>query len=383
MIRSGLTTLLQEKAKLIKNRSIGLITNPTGVDEELRDNVSLFAADTRFDLAALFAPEHGFWGAAQDVLSISSFVDERTKTPVYSLYGENRKPTPEMLENIDALIFDIQDVGSRFYTFISTMKLAMESAAQHGVIFIVLDRPNPINGVAVEGNILNPKFSSFVGAHPLPVRHGLTIGELALLFKSELKLDLELKVVKMQGWCRDMWYDDTGLHWILPSPNMPTLTTATLYPGTCFIEGTNISEGRGTTKPFELLGAPWMDAHQLADELNSLRLPGIKFRPVSFTPTFSKYRDELCQGIQAHLLDREIFKPVETGLMVIQKAQQLYPENFGWKRSFDLLAGGDEIRRKLSGDQACRRWRGHQRVASRWRAELSAFKEKRREYLIY
>jgi len=377
MIKLGLSTLLQEKTHLIENRSIGLITNATGVDEGLRDNVSLLAADSRFNLTALFAPEHGLWGAVQDALPVSFAIDERTKVPVYSLYGENRKPTSEMLEDIDILIFDIQDVGSRFYTFISTMMLAMESATQCGVAFIVLDRPNPINGVAVEGNILDPKFASFVGKHPLPVRHGLTVGELALLLSAELKLDLELEVVRIQGFCRDMWYDDTGLHWVLPSPNMPTLTTATLYPGTCFIEGTNISEGRGTTKPFELLGAPWIDAHQFSAELNSLKLPGVKFRPASFTPTFSKYKGELCLGIQTHLLDRNLLKPVEVGLRIIQKAQELYPKHFQWRSSFDLLAGCDQIRKKMSAGIDVGE------LLNSWEAELSAFMEKRLEYLIY
>jgi len=369
--------LLQEKADLIKNRTIGLITNATGVDEELRDNVSLLAADGRFNLRAFFAPEHGFFGAAEDGLNVSFTVHERTKTPVYSLYGETRKPTSEMLKDIDVLIFDIQDVGARFYTFISTMMLAMESAQQYGVDFIVLDRPNPINGIAVEGNILNTKFSSFVGKHPLPVRHGLTIGELALLFKAELKLDLELQVVKMQGWRRDMWYDDTGLQWLLPSPNMPTLNTATLYPGTCFIEGTNISEGRGTTKPFELLGAPWIDAHQFADELNGLKLPGVKFRPAFFTPMFSKYKGEFCQGVQVHLLNRNVLKPVQVGLEIISMAWKLYPKDFQWRDYFDLLAGSDQTRQKLSAGIDV------EKLVNSWEAKLSVFMEKRQRYLIY
>ncbi len=377
MIKLGISMLLQDKTYLIKNRSIGLITNATGVDEGLRANASLLAADSRFKLTALFAPEHGLWGAVQDALPVSFAIDEQTKVPVYSLYGETKKPTSEMLEDIDVLIFDIQDVGSRFYTFISTMMLAMESAAQCGVAFIVLDRPNPINGVAVEGKVLDPTFSSFVGKHPLPVRYGLTVGELALLFSAELKLDLELEVVKMLGWRRDMWYDDTGLHWVLPSPNMPTPTTATLYPGTCFIEGTNISEGRGTTKPFELLGAPWIDAYQFAVELNRLKLPGVKFRPASFTPTFSKYKGEFCQGIQTHLLDRNLLKPVEVGLRIIQKAQELYPEDFHWRNSFDLLAGSDQIRKELSAGMDVGE------LVNSWEAELSAFMERRLEYLIY
>lgn len=377
MIKLGLSVLLQKKVNLIKNRSIGLITNATGVDEELRDNVSLLAADNRFNLRAFFAPEHGFFGAAEDGLSVSSTIDERTKIPVYSLYGETKKPTPEMLADIDVLIFDIQDVGVRFYTFISTMMLAMEAAEQCGIYFIVLDRPNPINGVAVEGNILNTKFSSFVGKHPLPVRHGLTIGELALLFKAELKLDLELAVVKMQGWRRDMWYDDTGLQWVLTSPNMPTLTTAMLYPGTCFIEGTNISEGRGTTKPFELLGAPWIDAHQFADELNGLKLPGVKFRPAFFTPAFSKYKGEFCQGIQVHLLDRNPLKPVQVGLEIISKARELYPKDFQWRSYFDLLAGSDGIRKNLSAGMDVGE------LVNSWESELSVFMEKRLKYLIY
>ena len=377
MIKLGLSALLQEKTHLIKGRAIGLITNATGVDEELQDNVSLFAADSRFNLTALFGPEHGLWGALQDALPVSFAIDARTKIPVYSLYGENRKPTSEMLEDIDVLIFDIQDVGARFYTFISTMILAMESAAQCGVAFIVLDRPNPINGIVVEGNVLDPKFSSFVGKYQLPVRHGLTVGELACLFKAELNLDLELEVVRMQGWRRDMWYDDTGLHWVLPSPNMPTLTTAALYPGMCFIEGTNISEGRGTTKPFELLGAPWIDAPQFASELNRVKLPGVKFRPAFFTPTFAKYKGELCPGVQAHLLDRNLLKPVETGLRIIQKTKVLYPTDFHWRSSFDRLAGSDQTRLKLSAGMDVTE------LVNSWETELSAFKEKRLRYLIY
>jgi len=234
MIKLGLSSLLQEKANLIQNRSIGIITNATGVDEGLRDNVSLLADFSRVNLRALFAPEHGFWGATKDGLPVSFTINERTKTPIYSLYGETTKPTDEMLGGIDALIFDIQDVGARFYTFISTMILAMEAAGECGVDFIVLDRPNPINGIAVEGNILNEKFASFVGKHPLPVRHGLTIGELALLFKDELKLDLNLEVVRMQGWRREMWYDDTGLQWVLPSPTHAHLDDGNVVSGDVF-----------------------------------------------------------------------------------------------------------------------------------------------------
>jgi len=291
---------------------VGLITNSTGVNEDLGYNISLFCEHPDIHLKAIFAPEHGLWAAVQDAVAVSSFDYDGVRIPVYSLYGETRKPTREMLEDIDVLIFDIQDVGARFYTFISTMAMAIESCAEYDVSFVVLDRPNPVGGLTMAGNILESEFRSFVGYLPVPIRHGMTAGELARFFVHQFQLSVRLDVVEMTGWRRDMWFDDTGLQWIMPSPNMPTLDTATMYPGTCLFEGTNISEGRGTTRPFELIGAPWIDASCLADKLNSLSLAGVKFRPAGFIPTFAKYRDQNCGGVQVHVLDREEFEPIRT-----------------------------------------------------------------------
>jgi uncharacterized protein YbbC (DUF1343 family) len=287
-----------------------------------------------------------------------------------------------MLVGLDVLVYDIQDVGARYYTFISTLLLAMKSAAEHGHDFIVLDRPNPIRGDCIEGNLLQPKFQSFVGVHPLPIRHGMTVGELARLFKAELDLDLRLEVVPMRGWTRSMWYDQTGLPWVPPSPNMPTLETATLYPGVCLIEGTNLSEGRGTTKPFEWIGAPWLKAEKWAETLNDLSIPGVRFRPIHFTPTFSKYANEGCHGVQIHIMDRETAKPTEIALHLISTALRDYPDRFEFRQSrgrsfFDLLAGTDTLRLALMGGES------PIKIVQGWQADVDAFANRRNPYLLY
>jgi uncharacterized protein YbbC (DUF1343 family) len=282
-----------------------------------------------------------------------------------------------MLDGIDVLIFDIQDVGVRFYTYISTMAMAMQACAENDIEFIVLDRPNPINGNILEGNVLDPDFSSFVGYLPILVRHGMTVSELAKLFNEHFHIGVKLNVVEMEGWKRDMWFDDTGLQWIMPSPNMPTLDTATVYPGTCFFEGTNLSEGRGTTKPFEIIGAPWIDAHNLADSLNNLFLNGVKFRPVYFIPTFSKHSDQRCGGVQVHVIDRDKFNPVKTALNMIKTIMRLYPNEFQFIRHFDLLMGTDKVRNDLS--------KGHSvdDVIQSWKDEISDFANVRSKYILY
>ena len=293
MTEVGLSVLFRERLGLIEGRSIGLITNQTGVDPQFRSNLTLFAEHPKVQLVALFSPEHGISGSAQAAIHVPSAVDRGRQIPVYSLYGATRQPTPERLAGIDVLVYDIQDVGSRFYTYISTLLRAMKAAASNSVDFIVFDRPNPIRGDRVEGNQLQPAFQSFVGEAAVTIRHGMTVGELAQFCKAELDFaSSQLEIVPMHGWRRGMWYDQTGLPWVPPSPNMPTVETATLYPGTCLIEGTNLSEGRGTTKPFEWIGAPWIDPERWADTLNNLDLPGTHFRPIHFTPTFSKYADQ-------------------------------------------------------------------------------------------
>jgi uncharacterized protein YbbC (DUF1343 family) len=287
-----------------------------------------------------------------------------------------------MLAEIDVLVYDIQDIGARFYTFISTLLLAMEAAAEHDVDFIVLDRPNPIRGDRLEGNLLQPGFKSFVGSHPIPIRHGMTVGELASLFKSELNLGLRLQIVPVSGWNRSMWYDQSGLLWVPPSPNMPTVDTAMLYPGTCLIEGTNLSEGRGTTKPFEWIGAPWIDAEAWAETLNSLEMPGVIFRPVHFTPAFSKYAGEQCHGVCIHIINRDVAKPIEIALYLITTLQRSYRDRFEFRQNrgrffFDLLAGTDQLRLALLGGQS------PTEIVQSWQSECRAFANRRAQHLLY
>ncbi len=382
MIDIGLTVLFRDMPHLVEDKRIGLITNQTGVDERLRSNVSLFAARSETRLAALFSPEHGIWGHHHDMLKVPSATDERRLIPIHSLYGETLRPTQEMLRGIDALVYDIQSVGVRYYTFITTMLYAMQAACEHGVEFIVLDRPNPIGGDRLEGTVLQPEFKSFVGAHPIPIRHGMTVGELALLFKAELGLELNLEVVPMRGWARRMWYDQTGLPWAPSSPSMPTLDTAILYPGTCLIEGTNLSEGRGTTKPFEWIGAPWIDADQWSEILNRSELPGVRFRPVHFEPSQSKYVNELCHGAAVHVLDRGLAMPLQVVLHLLATALEAYPNHFAFletdgRRFIDLLAGTDSLRLALTARRSpCE-------ILEGWRADLDDFAGRRRPFLIY
>ena len=286
-----------------------------------------------FRLAAFFGPQHGFLGQTQDnMVEWKSYEHPRLHIPVYSLYGEHREPTPEMLNELDVLVVDLQDIGSRYYTFIWTLYLCMRACERCRTAVVVFDRPNPINGVTTEGPTLNPNYKSFVGMHPLPIRHGRTIGELAQQFRDEAFPTCELSVLPVKNWDREMWFDQTGLPWVMPSPNMPTLDTATVYPGMCLLEGTNISEGRGTTRPFEIFGAPFIDAQKLCSELNALRVPGVFFRENYFQPTFHKFAGELCGGAQIHVTDRNAFHPFQTGLEIIRLMRNLYPDQFAWKQ---------------------------------------------------
>jgi len=380
----GVEVLSRRSFEIIKNKRVGLVTNQTGVTESLRHVADVLYESPETKLTALFGPEHGIRGDLQGGLAAESYTDGRTGLPVYSLYGRTKKPTMDMLSNVDVLLFDIQDVGTRYYTYIYTMSYAMEAAAEAGIPFVILDRPNPINGISVEGNILNPEFKSFVGRHPIPVRHGMTVGELAMLFNVEYGIEADLEVVRMQGWLRDMWFDETGLIWVQPSPNIPTLDTAIVYPGTCLLEGTNVSEGRGTTKPFELAGAPWIDSSKLSAELQSRELKGVLFRQAHFTPTFSKYRGERCSGVQVHVTERHDFKSFETGLHIVDAIRKLHPDRFEWTKPksgsryyFDTLAGNDKIRKQLC-DGACVR-----DIIDGFQEELSKLVEIRKNYLLY
>lgn len=286
-----------------------------------------------FHLRALFGPQHGFLGQTQDnMIEWQSYTHPRLGIPIYSLYGEHREPTPKMLQNLDVLLVDLQDIGARPYTFVWSLFLAMRACERTGVTVMVHERPNPLNGLTTEGPVLDPGYCSFVGLHPLPMRHGLTIGELAEKFRAEAFPQCRLRVLRMEGWEREMWFDETGLPWVLPSPNMPTPETATVYPGMCLLEGTNISEGRGTTRPFEIFGAPFINAAELGRELNGRALPGVYFRECYFQPTFHKFAGELCGGAQLHVLDRNAFQPFATGCAIIRVIRELSGERFVWKQ---------------------------------------------------
>jgi uncharacterized protein YbbC (DUF1343 family) len=390
-VRTGLDVIAAQGFAPWRGLRIGLVCNPTTVDRRLVHLVDLLAGRSDVKLARLFGPEHGVRGTAQDMVDVDGVArDARSGVPVVSLYGksfESLRPKPETLEGLDALVFDIQDVGSRYYTYIYTMMLCMEAAAKARLPFWLLDRPNPIGGVEVEGNLVEKGFESFVGLHPLPVRHGMTAGELAALFKAERGIDCELHVVALEGWRRAMLYDETGLPWVPPSPNMPTLDTALCYPGQCLLEGTNLSEGRGNTRPFEVFGAPFIEPHALAAKLAGLDLPGVTYRPLWFQPTFHKHAGQQCGGLMLHVTDRRAFRPFATGLAVVAAVRELWPEQFRWRTetyefvegilAFDLLCGTDRVRRDLE------RGAGLAEVRSSWAATEAAFSTGRKKYLRY
>lgn len=380
-VKLGLDVLLESGAEILKGKRVGLITNPTGVTSHLDSNIEAFLKETNFKLVALFGPEHGVRGDAQAGDVVKNAVDEKTDLAEYSLYGETRKPTPEMLQGIDSLVFDIQDVGARFYTYPYTLVYAMEAAAESGKEILVLDRPNPITGTKVEGNIPDPDFPFYGMSHSIPIQHGLTIGEMALMFNGNI--GCELTVIKMEGWSRDMWYDETGLKcWVMPSPNIPTLDTAVIYPGTCLLEGCNSSEGRGTTRPFELIGAPWIDPYGLAEELNGRHLPGVKFRPTYFTPVFEKHAGQRCGGVAIHVMERDELKAVTTGLHILDALRRMDPDKFSWRAfkdryTIDRLCGTDQVRKGLEVGLS------PDAIVASWDEPLSDFLIKREGYLLY
>jgi uncharacterized protein YbbC (DUF1343 family) len=319
----------------LRGLRIGALLHPASITSKLEHSLEALKRQngTLFRLERLFGPQHGFRGETQDnMVEWSSYLHPQLRIPVHSLYGEYREPTAEMLSGLDALLIDLQDIGARYYTFIWTMFSCMRACDRNGVRIIVLERPNPINGITREGPLLNPEYRSFVGLHPLPVRHGKTIGELAIQFREEVFATSALTVLPMRNWERPMWFDQTGLPWVMPSPNMPTLDTGIVYPGMCLLEGTNLSEGRGTTRPFEIFGAPWVDPDALAMELNKLRLPGVYFRELYFKPAFQKFAEKLCGGVQLHVIDRNSFQPFRTGIEVIRCVRRTYPNYFQWKQ---------------------------------------------------
>jgi uncharacterized protein YbbC (DUF1343 family) len=386
----GLEVLARSRFAPLRGLRVGLICNPTSVDRRLRHAADVLAGAPGVRLAALFGPEHGVRGDVQYMAAVGDDRDRVTGLPVHSLYGaspESLRPRRSQLEGLDALVFDVQDVGTRFYTYQATMMLGMEAAAEAGLRFVVLDRPDPVGGLEVEGPALRRGFESFCGMHDLAVRHGMTVGELAALFREERGLDLDLAVVPCEGWRRRMRFPETGLPWVLPSPNMPTPETALLYPGMCLLEGTNLSEGRGTTRPFHLFGAPWLDGMQLAADLAAERLPGVRFRPVGFTPTWDKHEGRLCHGVEVHVHDPEAFRPFRTGLACVAVARAQDPDRFAGRTetyefvegvpAFDLLCGSDRERKAIeAGD----RWR---ELARGFSAEERAFARRRSRFLRY
>jgi uncharacterized protein YbbC (DUF1343 family) len=387
-MQTGLERLFRYHGKLIQNKRMGILAHPASIDKQYGHVLDIFQKERQCEIKALFGPEHGFSGQAQDMEQVGN--SAQGAVPIHSLYGKDYaslKPQPEWLKDVEVLVCDLQDVGSRYYTFIYTLAFCMEVAAQTGTHVLVLDRPNPINGHQVEGNGVQEEYRSFVGQFPLANRHGMTIGELAQLFKHEFGLRCELTVIPMKGWHRRRYMDELKLPWVQPSPNMPTVDTAVVYPGMCLLEGTELSEGRGTTRPFEIFGAPFIDGGKLVKRLSEFRLPGVKFRPVQFQPTFQKHAGQLCGGAQIHVTRRRAFKPVLTGVAALQAIHDLYPDKFQWrhrayefvgdKPAIDLLAGNDQLRRQIGKGTSLKE------IENSWEEEKEIFLKMRKPHLLY
>ena len=367
---------------------VGILANPASIDHGFTHVVDRLGQASSFKLAAIFGPQHGFRSDLQDNMIESPHTkDPRRNVPIFSLYSETREPTPEMLSLIDVLVIDVQDVGARIYTFIYTMANCLKAAARAGVPVIVCDRPNPIGGIEVEGPTLEPGYESFVGLFRMPMRHSMTTAELAHLFNEHFKLGAELETVAMEGWSRDMYFDETDVPWVMPSPNMPTLDTAIVYPGTVLFEGTNVSEGRGTTRPFELVGAPWVTDEGFADALNARNLSGVHFRPTVFEPTFHKHAQSTCGGVQIHVTDRAAFEPALVGVLLTEAFRAADPGAFAWRQPpyeyehtllpFDILAGTSETREQIEAGVKA------EEIARSWEPSVAAFGELRRKFLLY
>lgn len=384
----GLENLLGEKSILLKGARVGLACNQASVDHNFQHAADLFHAHPDINLTALFGPQHGSRGDLQDnMIETEHAVDRITQAPVYSLYSETREPTEEMLKDVDVLVFDMQDVGCRIYTFNYTMANCMRAAQRFGKKVIVCDRPNPIGGVAVAGNVLDREYASFVGQFPMPTRYGMTVAELALMFNDHFKIGCDLEVVKLGGWSRTDWMDETDAPWVMPSPNIPTVDSTVVFPGTVHFEGTQISEGRGTTRPFELVGAPYIIPEQYAARLNAIGFSGVYFRGCVFQPTFQKHARVSCGGVQVHVTNRAAFEPVVVGVAMVKTAFEMYPAEFRWKEPpyeyvydrnpFDVIAGTNQLR------EAFERGDSLETIEGSWQAPLEAFKKVRERFLIY
>ncbi|HEU0007121.1 MAG TPA: DUF1343 domain-containing protein [Terriglobia bacterium] len=373
-VLTGIDVLEAEAFSRLNGLRVGLITNHAGRNRAGKSTVEVFHEAPGVRLERLFSPEHGLYGDVDR--KVASFVDPNTGLTVHSLYGQTRRPTPEMLEGLDALVFDIQDIGARFYTYISTMGYAMEEAAKAGIRFMVLDRPNPINGVQVEGPILESHRLSFTGYFPLPVRHGMTVGELAMLFNEENQIGAKLEVVRLEGWQRSMWLDETDLSWMNPSPNIRNLRQATLYTAVGLLESTNLSVGRGTDTPFEILGAPWINASRLARTLRNRKLPGVKITPAHFTPTADRYEGKRCHGVRVEVTDRTRFRSVAAGLEMARAIARLYPRRFQLEKLVGMTGSETVVKGIQRGDSVAR-------IVEAGHEELEMFMQMRQKYLLY
>jgi uncharacterized protein YbbC (DUF1343 family) len=386
--RLGIESLLDDQIELIRGQRVAIVCNQASVLPDFRHVADVFASNSDFTLSTLFGPQHGIRGDVQDnMIETEHATDSRTGLPIYSLYSETREPTEEMLREVDTIVFDMQDVGCRIYTFAYTMANCMRAAKKYGKRVVVCDRPNPITGVGVEGSVTETAFTSFVGQFEIPTRHGMTLGELAKMFNEHFGIGCDLTVVKMDGWKREMWFEETRLPWILPSPNIPTVDTCVVFPATVYLEGTELSEGRGTTKVFEINGAPFIDSYKWAAALRDFNFPGVAFRECYFQPTFQKWAKQTCGGVQIHVTDREAFTPVVVGIAMVKTAYDLYPDKFEWKRDayeyefgknpFDVVAGTDKIRKQIEAGASM------DEITAAWEPRFSEFLEVRKEFLLY
>ena len=380
-VKTGIEVLKCTDAydEIFKNKRLALITNPTGVDHNFVSTIDIL--NEKYDLRILLSPEHGVRGDAAAGASIDNYIDEKTNLPVYSLYGESRHLSSKLLDQFDVLVYDIQDVGCRYYTYIYTLLNAMEDCHKADKTVVVLDRPNPLGGIDVEGNILEDEYLSFVGGFQMPVKYALTVGEFALMLKDKLNLaSLDLEIVKMENWKRHMLYEDTGLYWVSPSPNIPNLETAYIYPGNCLFEGTNMSEGRGTALPFKQVGAPYIDAAELSQALNDLEMPGVKFRPAHFTPSTSKHKGELCAGVELYIDDLEVYKPLRVAVVMIYTIRDLYPE---FKFRSVLPPSTNRFINLLSGSNMIFEAVEIEKLFSQYCQDEDKFRAEKRKYHLY
>lgn len=379
LVQPGLEVFLAHLPRSLRGKRVGLVTNHSAIDRDGVSAIDRIASHKRLKLVALLAPEHGIRGTVADGVTIADEVDAKTGVPVYSLYmAEDRGPTPAMLKDVDVLVYDLQEVGGRTWTYVSTMALSMKAAARKGIPFVVLDRPNPIGGEMIEGALIAPGFTSFVGMYPIPARHGMTVGELAAYFNHAFGIGARLIVVRAAGWGRGQWRDDTGLPWVNPSPNLRSLAALSSYPGTVYFEGTNLTEGRGTDRPFEHIGAPWLDAHGVAAKMYALYLAGVRFEPIMMDvlPTAAKFKGETIPGLRIVITNRQTYRPVRTALILIDVIKRHHPDQFRWGPSIDRLTGSDLVRQSIDAGQLAP-------LLDDWDREAETFRKTRAPYLLY